>query len=735
MQLDLGITSRKQFTHEVTNGGMLALSELLVAVACASMIYTGVLERFLPVGAVLMLIGAGVSSIIIALGAGFRILQGGLHPAPCAVMGAGAAGIAGSAAIAGADPTIQFTTVFLYIFAGTFAFGVLLWLVRRFQLNRVSEFIPYPVIAGFLASVGWLFITAVFETAAGERLSLDSLALFVAPNTLAKLAVIVLVFFALDRLPRYFTSALTMPLTFFAAIALFYVIVLASGFSIAELQAEGWILGPYDTGGPFQAISLLSFPAANFGLLFGAIPDLVITLLVSTIATLLFFSAIEIGTRSELDTGRELQSISRANLATAFLACSPSTPYVPNTIMLNAQGMTSRVPALVSGTLFLGVGLLAGPLLNYLPTFALGSILLLFGISFLKEWVVRLYSRVELAEYLIALSIFAASIWLGIVEGVTVGVVICVIFFAVKYSTLSLVRSSEEGAAPRSDVERPNEELRLLQAAGDRTLTVELEGYLFFGTASRLYAMIAERVRAEGATIKYVVIDMRMVSGADSSALNNFVKLKLLAEREGLLLIFTEVKGFLRTQFERAGVIEDESDILRVMDETDLALEWIEDRILEEVQPGHSPVADIADLLRDLLGKESLVQELTPKLERLRLAAGQTLFEIGDEDFDIFFVESGSLSLFVPRGEGRELRLRKFGPGAIIGVSDYYDHDPRDAAARAESEAVLFRLPWRRLRDLNESHPRLAVALHEAMGTQMAIRLNSISEEFRKAMS
>ena len=55
----------------------------------------------------------------------------------------------------------------------TLGFAAACYAVGRFRLSRVLEMLPFPVVCGFMASVGWLLMDAGFEVAADVGLSVS----------------------------------------------------------------------------------------------------------------------------------------------------------------------------------------------------------------------------------------------------------------------------------------------------------------------------------------------------------------------------------------------------------------------------------------------------------------------------------------------------------------------------------------------------------------------------------
>ena len=110
----------------------------------------------------------------------------------------------------------------------------------------------------------------------------------------------------------------------------------------------------------------------------------------------------------------------------------------------------------------------------------------------------------------------------GFLPGVVVGLVLAVVLFAVNYGRIELVREVAFGETYRTNVDRPPAERAALRLMGERVQILRVNGFVFFGSANRLLERIRKRV--EAAPPRFLVIDLRRVTGVDSSAVVALVK-------------------------------------------------------------------------------------------------------------------------------------------------------------------------------------------------------------------
>ena len=140
-----------------------------------------------------------------------------------------------------------------------------------------------------------------------------------------------------------------------------------------------------------------------------------------------------------------------------------------------------------------------------------------------------------------------------------------------------------------SNVDRPRQDCAFLDAAGKGTLVLELQGYLFFGTATRLIESVVERVTdPELPALRFLLLDFRGVTGIDSSAVMSFEKLDRLAEQARFTAVLTSVSEQVRRPL--AHLITAASSAFRTFPDLDHGLGWCEEQLLA----GRSDPAGIA---------------------------------------------------------------------------------------------------------------------------------------------
>jgi SulP family sulfate permease len=253
---------------------------------------------------------------------------------------------------------------------------------------------------------------------------------------------------------------------------------------------------------------------------------------------------------------------------------------------------------------------------------------------------------------------------------------------------------------------------------GDEVQILLVNGFLFFGSANGLLELI--RKRAETDPPRFLVVDLRRVTGVDSSAVVAFVKVMHLAEASGFELVFTAASEAVRRQLARGGVAE--SEVVRFEPDLDRGLQRCEEGLLrDEAVQAPEPDGDA------LAGMPS---GLRAHLERMELADGTVVIRQGESPDDVYVLASGRLRVETVTERGTRMRLRTLRPGVVVGEVAMYSGVPRTADVVAETPSVVLKLSKDSIERMESEDPELAAALHRWLATTLAGRLGESLKAF-----
>ncbi len=684
-------------------GVLVGILEIALAASFASLIFSGETAAHLSRGIGMALFSATVGITITSLFTSYPALMGGNQDAPAAILGVMAA--ANTTLVI--DDSARVATVVVAVALTTLATGLFLLGLGAFKLAGLVRFLPYPVAGGFLAGTGWLLFIGGIGTMSRLPFSPAHLPnLFsaaVLPYWLPGLIFGALILILSTRVRHY----LFMPGMILAIIIGFYAVALALGKSPAELSAEGWLLGPFPAGRLWQPVTAAELAAVEWTAVWRQLPNLISAVVISAIALLLNASGLELATHRDIDLNREMKAAGVANLASGLGAGLVGYAQLSLSTLVDRLGATSRLTGLTAAAICGITLLLGGTALAFMPALVFGTLLIYLGLSFLWEWVVEARRRLPSIDYAIVLLILFVIAAVGFLEGVAVGIIATVTMFVVSYSRTSVVKHELSGVTFKSRVTRSADDRVALEALGEQAYFLQLQGFIFFGTANGLLEQVRARVRRQ--STRYVVIDFRQVIGLDSTALLSFDKMRQLARDSGFILVLSGLPARLRRQFARGG-IDDEPGVVRFAADIDRAAEWCEDQMCAI---SHVNAADrsLTGYLQDIVPGEA-TGRLVGYMERQNVDQGEYLIRQGAAPDHLFFIESGQVTAQLESTDGPPIRLETMQGGRSVGELGFYLGTIRSAAVVADRPSIVYGLSQEALSRIEHEDPEAAYAFH-----------------------
>jgi SulP family sulfate permease len=287
-----------------------------------------------------------------------------------------------------------------------------------------------------------------------------------------------------------------------------------------------------------------------------------------------------------------------------------------------------------------------------------------------------------------------------------IGGVICCFMFALSAGRVNAIKFSFDGSELHSSLDRSPGELSILAAHGKELQGMALQGYLFFGTANRLYEQV-KALLAGQPNCRFLLFDFRLVIGMDSSATHSFTQIKDAADERGVRLVLVNLKPELWRSFQAIRVHTDS-----VIEGSDLdhSLESCEDAIIEVHRPDEAGFS-LHSWLADALGSTECADRLSKCCIRLEVQPGEDVARQGEPSESMHFILKGRVGIFVSTDDGREVRVRSLGPHTTIGEMGLMTGRPRSATVRAEVASTLYVLPLDAYRQITLQDPTLGQAL------------------------
>ena len=701
-----------------------AMLALAMALSYPAMVFNGPLLPHLPMGQGTGLLAAVFLGLAIAALSGYRGVVSYMQASATVMLAVLAASMAQDMLRTQRAEQVLATTVAL-IALTTMLCGFVLVLLGRYKLGSLIRYVPVPVIAGFLAGTGWLLLKSAIGLSANLPATMAHWEELVSAQRAAQWVPALAAGALLWALERFRPRASNALLLLLALGLAFWLIAAALGMDRQSLQVQGWLFRGPGSHAMWSPQAQWNFMAdADWGLLARALPDMLAIALVNAINLLVVASAIEVATDRDLDLDRELRAAGLANLLAGFAGALPGHHSAPATILAKRMGIGGRLVGLCCAAAALVMLLLGGSLLDYLPKILSGALIAWIGLGFLHTWLYERLRLMSVTDRIVTLVVFFTAIIFGITQALAAGAVAGLLLFVVRYSAIPVARDVLGGAASRSNITRGDLQRTILAREGDAIFILKLHSFVFFGTANSLVRMVDRRLQqADLPKLRFLLLDLSLVSGIDSSAAASFAKLERRARQANFKIALVNVPASVRPMLDGALAKSTRGGIVRDFVELDRAQEWAENKLLGRhgVQTDDSSI-DFAALLTGIFGPGKAEQALG-YVQSQDLAAGEVLTHMGDRSKDIFFIESGRVEVLIPRAGTADLRVGVMEAGALIGEMAMYLGQPRSATLVALTDCRVRKFEAARVQAMEHADPELASALHRHIAAGLASKL------------
>ncbi|HET9069502.1 MAG TPA: SulP family inorganic anion transporter, partial [Amaricoccus sp.] len=620
-------------------------------ISAAGIIYQGPLTAFLDRAIALNLIAATVMAALSTILFSYRGTVSQPQNMIAVILSVPAANIA---LAAGPVPVGEatFSTVAALVAVTALATGVVTWLLGRWRLGFVARFIPFPVLAGFLAATGYMLILGGLGMAVGRHVDLRGLGVLFEPGNPGRWLPWTVAAIAIAGLSRRW-GPMVLPAGLLAAAAAFYGVFAFSGLGAA--RDAGLLLGPF--GGAFlPALDGWQPFAFDGGAVLAATPSILVAIGLSVASAVLSASSIEALAGTRVDTDRDLRAVGIVNLVSG--AGGGSVGYHSISLValargLGAGGRSTGWTVAAAGALALLVG---APVISALPVGLFSTGVMVIGLNLLVTPLVDQRRGLPAGDYAVVAIIPVAAAIFGFLWGVGVGILAAALFFIMAFARIDLVRLETTASRIRSRVERPPGDQAWLAQRGGAARIYVLAGFVFFGTAHRLASRIEASLAGEPRP-RFVLLDFRQVRGIDVSAARSLVGLEETCRAAGVTLVASGLNP-AAARLVRGQSAGEGPRILPTLAE---ALEEVEAALLADVPAASAPA--ILESLRE----RHPGADLAGYLREVAVEQGAEVIGQGAPSDFLLVLTSGMLRTELRRGDGASVVIARCLPGALVG--------------------------------------------------------------------
>lgn len=691
---------------DVLGGSAASVLTITFGLSYALLIFTGPLAPYLSYGVAATFIASAILGTVIALGSSFPFAIAAPESSTAAMTGILAAALVEH--MTSLDPSAALLgPVLMTLALSAILTGIVLCGFGVTRMGRAIRYVPYPVVGGFLGATGCLIVLGAVRVITGHAVrwtSLDQFANFLNLSELTAAFAMALLLYLTWHRSR---NSLGLPIILVSGVVAAHIGFRLAGISLAEAQASGWTFQPPPGVSfmlPWSAAGISHYP---WHLLPELTADLIAVVFVTASSTLFNTAGIEVASHREANLERELNVTGLANILSGIFGGYTGCISVSRSVLNANSGGTGRLSGLTGAAISLLMLAAAPTLLGYMPKFVLGGLLLYLGADQLHKWIVQSRRRLSSIEYLSLLAIIVIIVKWGFIAGILIGVVIGCTTFALSASRIDSIKYGFDGSEYRSSLDRARDDLAVLFAHGGKIQGLNLQSYLFFGSANRLYQHV-KALLTEQPECRFLIFDFKLVTGIDSSAAYSFAQIKRATHDRGIKLVLVHLSAAAEKALRSSEFISSE---VNIMPELDHALEWCENEIIGQHKGREREETSLRDWFTEILGNEADATELIHRCQRIEVDAGEIIVSAGDAADSMHFILDGRVGVMFPTGDGGTTRVRSLGRYTTIGEMGLVTRVPRSATIQAEVASILYVLSAEQFDAIKDNDPVLGQKL------------------------
>ena len=713
-------------------GGLASmLVALPAAVAFGVTIYSAISPQYAIFGALAGILGSAALGLIAStFGGTDRLISAPCAPA-AAVLSAFAIELVGQGV---APPSIVLLLTVLGILT-----GIIQMLIGFIGAGRLIRYIPYTVVSGYLSGVGLIIVGSQIPRFLGASPSVAWWRAAISPELWDMRSIAVGMSTALVALlaPRLTSKIPATILGIIAGVSMYFFLAYSDA-SMMTLTGNKLILGALgasDAGyidtiiGRWNDIGELKL--SQIATLFGSALTLAALLSIDTLKTCVVIDQM---TRTRHEPNRELFAQGLANITSSAIGGLPGSGIMGATMVNLSSGAQTRVSGIVEGLLVLIAALVLNSFIAWIPIATLAGILIVIGLRMIDTKPLNfLESRATVFDFAVVAVVIGCALTVGLIAASAAGVATSILLFVREQVGGSVVRHKTFVNQRSSTWYRPEAEMRLIAQKGDKAVIFELQGSLFFGTTYELYTTLEAEIK----TRDFIILDLRRVQSVDITAAHMLNQVRDMMKDRGMPLLMSNVREHLPSgrnllEFFKQTELIDETDAVRVFQTIESAIEWVEDRLIGDIeQPAHEEVPLNLQEMNLFQGRrDETLADLEARMVQRTIKAGESIYSMGDQDRELYLIRRGAVRIMAPIGGSRQLHhIATFGRGDFFGGLSFLDEHPRGDNAVAYTEIELFVLTLDQFNLLAEEHKKLALLLITAISRTLALRLRHADGE------
>jgi SulP family sulfate permease len=509
-------------------------------------------------------------------------------------------------------PEETIPTMCLALHVSSVVLGLAFWLLGHIRSAVALSYLPYPVVAGFLAMVG----ACIVKGAVGLLLPLpgQSYVSLILGISLASISSVLKIRF---NVPSNLTNVVSIVLSLVVFLSWAYVMQKSTD----DLRDEGWLFPGKVT--PISALGIWQWDYSKARVLY-SLPgaDALALAFVACLQRALLITGVEsIAGGAPYSVDDEMKSISACVVGCGALggvAINPA-PSLSALVKEGAKGevKTARFAAAWVTGLELAVWALGLSLNSILPRFLLGGLLMGMGVSMLVDWVWLVRHRIQWTGNLVIYGMLLCSLYFSLIYGVVLGVVLAMFRLNIRLASLDALKYHVSLEHFRSGAIYTEQQRSILRSYGEQVQIIGVTGFFFEGVTISLCKYLKEILRTHE-DLHAIIIDCMACQGLNDSAASHIMKVEAACRIQNVCLVMCNLGPEDEKLLQSWEAEAPSNNVLYIESSLREALGFAEHNILEATQLPDAGISCDRSLAKQALDKwlgQSITKDLFTLVE------------------------------------------------------------------------------------------------------------------------
>jgi SulP family sulfate permease len=420
--------------------------------------------------------------------------------------------------------------------------GVLQLTIGLLKMGFITNFIPHPVLSGFIYASA--IIIAISQTKHLLGISLSS-----EHSTVSTVLEIGKQIEETNLITLVLGTSSILALVLFGKMTprLPGPLVVAAASTLAV-----YVLGLKDRGVQIvgdvpRGLPELSLPLLNLEAFRALLPAALTVAFVGFIESISVAKAIAAKEKYKIDSNQELKALGLANISAAFFSGFPVAGSFSRTAVQYQSRAKTQLASMTTAFVIIVTLLLLTPLFYYLPNAALAAVILVAVYNLLDFKEAKRLFEIRRADGYVLLVTFALTLLLGVEEGIIIGALFALLAFIRRTAYPNIAELGYVGEKEAFLGVNSYPEAKTYPEA----LIIRFDAALYYANVPFLEEWLIKAV-ADRPKLRWIVIDCRGVNTIDATAIEGLEDLVSGYRSRGIEILFSHVKRRVRERLKRA---------------------------------------------------------------------------------------------------------------------------------------------------------------------------------------